>query len=74
MNEVNSYGCMIVYIVLTSNILLLKQEEQSNLRKLLVEGVNENRISGNSSGYGFGLAVSNKIAFKLNEEINKGKS
>ncbi|KAL4497069.1 hypothetical protein ABPG72_002225 [Tetrahymena utriculariae] len=47
----------------------MDEEEQKALARLLQEGVSENRISANSSGYGFGLTVSNKIALKLNEEI-----
>ncbi|KAL4445161.1 hypothetical protein ABPG74_021974 [Tetrahymena malaccensis] len=52
----------------------MDDEEQKALTRLLQEGVSENRISPNSSGYGFGLTVSNKIALKLNDEITYEKT
>ena len=46
----------------------MSQEEQSKLEYLLKYGYCDKVISESSSGYGFGLSLSNKLIHKMNKE------
>jgi hypothetical protein len=46
----------------------MNDQENKKLQKLLKGDLCDDRISANSSGYGFGLTVSNKLVCKLNKD------
>ncbi|EGR27388.1 response regulator receiver domain protein [Ichthyophthirius multifiliis] len=59
----------IIFSIQDQGIGMTKKEKE-RLQYLLKEGFTEERISKNSSGYGFGLSVSNILIQKLNKSDN----